>query len=70
MIHEGTTEVKKTRIHTLQHLFQNFVMFEGESIDVMLSRFADIMNPQKALGKEIEQEDQVSRVLSSLKGAN
>ena len=70
VIHEGTTEVKKTRIRTLQHLFQNFVMFEGESIDVMLSRFADIVNPLKALGKEIDQEDQVSRVLSSLKGAN
>ena len=60
--------MKKTRISMLQQLFQNFKMLENESIDDMFSRFADIANPLKPLGKEIDMEDQVTKILYSLKG--
>ena len=43
-------------------------MNENESIDSMFSRFADIVNPLKSLGKEIDQEEQVVKIIYSLRG--
>ena len=50
--HEGTVEVRSTRIHMLTQLFENFKMNDGESIDSLFARFADIVNPLKSLGKK------------------
>ena len=67
--HEGTNEVKKHRIRMLLQLFQNFTMEgDNESMDSLFSRFADIVNPLKSLGKEVDQEEKVTKLLYSLKG--
>ena len=58
------------RIHMLHQLFENFTMNgPNESIDSLLARFADIVNPLKSLGREVNQGDQVTKLLYSLKGA-
>ena len=41
----------------------------GESIDSLFARFADIVNPLKSLGKSITNEQQVVKLLYSLRGA-
>ena len=70
VVHEGTSEVKMHRIRMLQQLFQNFTMDgPNESIDSLLARFADIVNPLKSLGREVHEGDQVTKLLYSLKGA-
>ena len=43
--HEGTTEVKDSRIRMLTQLFENFKMDENETLDSLFARFADIVNP-------------------------
>ena len=43
--HEGTDEVKQTRIRTLNRVYENFKMIPGEAIDSFFTRFADIVNP-------------------------
>ena len=67
--HEGTIEVRSTRIRMLTQLFENFKMNDGESIDSLFSRFADIVNPLQSLGKTISDEDQVTKLLYSLRGS-
>ena len=43
----------KTRIRTLNHIYENFKMIPGEAIDYFFTRFADIVNPLMSLGKNI-----------------
>ena len=52
----------------LTQLFENFKMDENESLDSLFARFADIMNPLLSLGKNLTEEDQVMKLLYSLKG--
>ena len=67
--HEGTVEVRSTHIRMLTQLFENFKMNDGESIDSLFTRFADIVNPLKSLGKNISDEEQVIKLLYSLRGS-
>ena len=55
--HEGTVEVRSTRIHMLTQLFDNFKNENGESIDSLFARSADIVNPLNSLGKSITNEE-------------
>ena len=64
--HEGTTQVKKTRISMLMKSYQLFEMMPNESINDMFTRFGDIVNPLKALGKEYPTEEMIQKILSSL----
>ena len=58
------------RIRMLHQLFVNFTMNgPNESIDSLLARFADIVKPLKSLNREVNQGDQVTKLLYSLKGA-
>ena len=61
-------EVKEARISFLEQRHHNFKMIPGESIDSMFARFADIANPLKSLGAEIDVKGQVSKILLGLKG--
>ena len=42
--HDGTTQVKKTKINILLHDYELFIMQDGESITNMLDRFLEITN--------------------------
>ena len=64
--HEGTVEVRSTRIRMLTQLFENFKMNDGDYIDSLFAQFADIVNPLKSLGKSITDEEQVIKLLYSL----
>ena len=66
--HEGTTEVKDSRIRMLTQLFENFSMDENESLDSLFARFADIVNPLLSLGKDLTEEAQVVKLLYALRG--
>ena len=66
--HEGTDEVKQTRIRTLNHVYENFKMIPDEAIDSFFTRFADIVNPLMSLGRTFTQEELVTKALWSLKG--
>ena len=66
--HEGTTEVKDSRIRMLTQLFENFKMLENEKLDTLFSRFAAIVNPLKSLGKKLTEQEQVTKLLYALKG--
>ena len=43
-------------------------MDEDKTLDSLFARFADIVNPLMSLGKNITEEDQVIKLLYSLKG--
>ncbi|XP_077228491.1 uncharacterized protein LOC143861448 [Tasmannia lanceolata] len=49
--HEGTTQVKKSKVNMLISDFEAFEMHEGESISNMFTRFTNIVNELNALGK-------------------
>ena len=44
-------EVKKTRIRTLNCVYNKFKMIPGEAIDSFFTRFADIVKPLMSLGE-------------------
>ena len=52
--HEGTTEVKESRIRMLTQLFENFSMDDNETLDSLFARFADIVNPIDFAWKMLE----------------
>ena len=64
--HEGTTQVKETKINMLLHNYELFIMKEGESITNMLDRFAEITNGLASLGRPISSSDKVKKILRSL----
>ena len=68
VIHMGTSEVKKTRIRALSQVYENFCMNEDESIDSFFARFSEIVNPWIALGKVLTQEEQIDKIMTSLRG--
>ena len=51
VLHEGTDQVKETKISMLVHQYEMFKMLEHENIDEMTTRFMHIINQLKALGK-------------------
>lgn len=54
---EGSIQVKKSKISMLTQLYEIFTTNEGESIVDMLTRFTDIINTLKLLGKAYPQEE-------------
>ena len=64
--HEGTNEVKRSRINTLTREFELFMMHQGESIIEMQKCFTHIVNQLGALGKSFQNEDLINKILRCL----
>ncbi|XP_056698119.1 uncharacterized protein [Spinacia oleracea] len=64
--HEGTNEVKRSKIDLLMHQYELFTMKPSETIQDMITRFTNIINELNSLGKIITPEEQVRKVLRSL----
>ena len=64
--HEGTTDVKRSRINTLTREYELFRMNVNESIQDMQKRFTHIVNHLASLGKTFQNEDLVNKVLRCL----
>ena len=48
--HEGTNQVKESKINMLVHKYELFKMKHDESINEMFTHFTDIINSLKSLG--------------------
>ncbi|KAJ8760620.1 hypothetical protein K2173_015287 [Erythroxylum novogranatense] len=64
--HEGTSQVKESKISILVHQYELFRMEDEESIDQMFGRFQTIVNGLKALGRTYNNQDHVRKILRSL----
>ena len=64
--HEGTTEVKRSRLNTLSQEYELFRMQPGESILDLQKRFVHLTNHLKALGKTLTNDELNLKVLRSL----
>ena len=49
--HEGTSQVKESKINILVHKYKLFKMETSETITEMFTRFTDIINGLKSLGR-------------------
>ena len=52
--HDGTNQVKETKINMLVHKYELFKMKPNEPIGEMFTRFCDITNSLQSLGKTYE----------------
>ncbi|XP_057994357.1 uncharacterized protein LOC131174620 [Hevea brasiliensis] len=64
--YEGTDVVKESRANLLIRDYELFDMRPGESIVDMSTRFTDLVNLLKALGKKFEEAELVKKILRSL----
>ena len=69
VLHEGTDQVKETKISMLVHQYEMFKMLEYENIDKMTTRFMHIINQSKALGKRCSNAEMIRKILRSLSKA-
>ncbi|KAL5147399.1 hypothetical protein HKD37_06G017092 [Glycine soja] len=66
LTHEGTTNVKRSRINTLTHEYELFRMNPNENIQSLQKRFTHIVNHLASLGKVFPNEDLINKVLRCL----
>jgi gag-polypeptide of LTR copia-type/Zinc knuckle len=64
--HEGTNEVKRSKIDLLFRQYELFQMEPNESITQMITRFTNIVNELDSLGKSMDNEEQVRKILRVL----
>ncbi|XP_069154589.1 uncharacterized protein [Solanum lycopersicum] len=64
--HEGTEQVKESKIDMLTSRYENFKMKEGETIHDMFTKFSSITNELRSLGEPISMTKQVRKVLRIL----
>ncbi|XP_069148276.1 uncharacterized protein [Solanum lycopersicum] len=64
--HEGTEQVKESKIDMLTSRYENFKMQEGETIHEMFTKFSSITNELRSLGEPISMTKQVRKVLRIL----
>ena len=64
--HEGATDVKRSRINTLTHEYEQFRMNQNETIQDMQKRFTHIVNHIASLGKIFPNEDLINKLLRCL----
>jgi len=57
--HEGTSQVKRSKVVLLRSQYENFYMLENESIDEMLTRFTKIANGLSSLGDTIDNDQKI-----------
>ena len=65
--HEGTSQVKESKINLYVHDYEMFQMNDNETISEMFTRFTDIINSLKSLGRSYTTSDLVRKVLRSLR---
>ena len=63
--HEGTDQVKESKINLVVHSYELFFMKDNETIVEIIARFTDIVNGLKALGKTYKELEKVMKILSS-----
>ncbi|KAF1858778.1 hypothetical protein Lal_00044283 [Lupinus albus] len=64
--HEGTDEVKRSRLNTLSQEYELFRMLPSEKIQDLQKRFTHLTNHLIALGKDLSTNDLNLKVLRSL----
>ena len=64
--HEGTNQVKESKINMLVHKYELFKIKPTESITCIYTRFIDIVNNLKNLGKVHTDADLCKKILRSL----
>ena len=64
--HEGTNQVKESKINLLMHNYELFKMEPTETISEMFTRFTDIINGLKSLGRTYTNSDLVQKILRCL----
>ncbi|XP_069152835.1 uncharacterized protein [Solanum lycopersicum] len=64
--HEGTEQVKESKIDMLMSRYENVKMKEGETIHDMFTKFSSITNELRSLGEPISMTKQVRKVLRIL----
>ena len=64
--HKDTNQEKKTKINMLVHKYKLFKIKSTESITSMFTRFNDIVNSLKFLGKDYTNSDLVRKIFRSL----
>ena len=64
--HEGTNQVKESKITLLVNSYEFFSMKDNETIVEMITRFTDIVNGLEALGKTYNESEKVIKILRSL----
>ncbi|XP_038882257.1 uncharacterized protein LOC120073484 [Benincasa hispida] len=64
--HEGTNQVKESKISMLVHNYELFKMDANETISEMFTRFTNIVNALKGLGKSYTTSENVRKILRSL----
>ena len=64
--HEGTNQVKENKISMLVHNYELLKMKPDENISSMFTRFTDIINGLKSLGKEYTNVEMVRKILRCL----
>ena len=64
--HEGTKQVRETRISILMHDYEMFRMIDGETVAKMFDRLQDIVNPLMKMGKTFEENDIKWKILRSV----
>jgi hypothetical protein len=64
--YEGTNQVKESKMNMLIHKYELFVMKKDENISEMSTRFTNIVNCLKALGKIYTNQENVRKILRSL----
>ena len=66
LAHEGSSQVKESKISILVHQYELFKMADHETIVQMFGRFQTITNNLRSLGKVYESKDHVRKILRSL----
>ena len=66
LAHEGSSQVKESKISMLFHHYELFKMGEHENIDQMFGRFQTIINGLRSLGKNYDNQDHIRKILRSL----
>ena len=61
--HEGTEQVKESKIDMLTSLYENFKMKEAETIHEMFTKLSSITNELKSLREHISMSKQVRKVV-------
>lgn len=64
--HEGTTQVKESKISRLTQEYEAFKMKPNETVTQMFARFLDIVNPLSSLGKNYNNHEKIRKVLRAL----
>ena len=59
VIHEGTNQVKDSKLHVLMGEYETFIMKLEETIIETIDRFLKIINTSKVLGQPISQEQRI-----------